>query len=441
MSSIQIPNGCTSRQGIEQVLRYPIDTRMFGTAVKEYYDLLRMDKDLSIRDPNMHKYLVHRHSLRKEIDPIEDSTGYPDSKLYRLLNESYMKYRMKIQHRAIEEFIFLHDVKDHYKKLTRGPQSETFKDVPDSLSPRTRPEYFSPRSRDLERTPSTREVPNTPIRINGVIYYPQPMYQESNSRISVQNELVSKLQTEVNECNQVIDDLRDRLSKTASREIKDGGPSVLYTDNYTPTRISEEFNSIFIVEWSKALKSLTANKMESNEEEDISLLMNIVQNGYEFCRQYAVDQLQKLSFSIEKGLEDPFLTILDLRNVKYDQRKRIPDSLMRELKRMRKAEHAQTIVHATQKFKDGDLLRNPKYNYRHSPEIEAFVNSVVEVLWLMAIQDQPMTLGWPQPNDVFNDAMYMPYKKKGSIVKHPVWPAVYLHAKGPLIKKGYVQPV
>lgn len=53
MSSIQIPNGCVSRQGIEQVLRYPVDTRMFGTAVKEYYDLLRMDKDLSIRDPNM----------------------------------------------------------------------------------------------------------------------------------------------------------------------------------------------------------------------------------------------------------------------------------------------------------------------------------------------------------------------------------------------------
>ncbi|CAC5401514.1 unnamed protein product [Mytilus coruscus] len=438
MASIRIPNGCITRPGIEQVLRYPVDTRMFENAVKEYYELLRMDKELSVRDPNMYKYLVDRRVLRREIDPIQDSEGYPDSKLYKLLNESYMKYRMHIQQRAIEEFTFLNDVKELYIKLTKGPQQTR---VPDSLSPRNRPEYFSPRSKDMERTPSTREVPNTPIRINGVIYYPQPMYQESNSRISLQNDLVSKLQTEVNECNQVIDDLRDRLSKTASREIKDGGPSVLYTDNYTPTRISEEFNSIFIVEWSKALKSLTANKMESNEEEAISLLMNIVQNGYEFCRHYAVDQLQKLSFSIEKGLEDPFLTILDLRNVKYGQRKRIPDSLMRELKRMRKAEHAQTIVHATQKFKDGDLLRNPKYNYRHSPEIEAFVNSIVEALWLMVIQDPSMTLGWPQPNDVFNDAIYMPYKKQGSIVKHAVWPAVYLHAKGPLIKKGYVQPV
>ncbi|VDI37709.1 Hypothetical predicted protein [Mytilus galloprovincialis] len=440
MASIRIPNGCRSRPGIEQVLRYPLDTRMFENAVKEYYDLLRMDKELSVRDSNMYKYLVDRQGLRREIDPIQDSEGYPDSKLYNVLNESYMKYRMQIQHRAIYEFSFLNAVKEHYIKLTKGPQPTRVQNVTDSLSPRSRPEYFSPRSRDLERTPSTREVPNTPIRINGVIYYPQPMYQESNSRISLQNDLVSKLQTEVNDCNQVIDDLRNRLSKTASREL-DGGPSVLYTDNYTPTRISEEFNSIFIIEWSKALKSLTANKLESNEEEGILLLMNIVQNGYEFCRQYAVDQLQKLSFSIEKGLEDPFLTILDLRSVKYDQRKRIPDSLMRELKRIRKAEHAQTIVHATQKFKDGDILRNPKYNYRHSQEIEAFVNSIVEVLWLMSIQDPPMTLGWPQPNDVFNEAIYMPYKKQGSIVKHAVWPAVYLHEKGPLIKKGYVQPV
>lgn len=53
MASIRIPHGCRSRPGIEQVLRYPVDTRMFENAVKEYYDLLRMDQELSVRDPTM----------------------------------------------------------------------------------------------------------------------------------------------------------------------------------------------------------------------------------------------------------------------------------------------------------------------------------------------------------------------------------------------------
>lgn len=65
-----------------------------------------------------YKYLVDRQGLRREIDPIKDSEGYPDSKLYNVLNESYMKYRMQIQHRAIYEFSFLNAVKEHYIKLT-----------------------------------------------------------------------------------------------------------------------------------------------------------------------------------------------------------------------------------------------------------------------------------------------------------------------------------
>jgi len=97
------------------------------------------------------------------------------------------------------------------------------------------------------------------------------------------------------------------------------------------------------------------------------------------------------------------------------------------------------LLFKSQKFKDGDLLRNPQYNYRHSPAVEAFVNSVIEVLWLMTIQDPPMVIKWPQPNDTFSEASYKPYKKQGSVVKQPVWPAVYLNANGPLIKKGYAQ--
>lgn len=53
MASIRIPNCCTTQPGIEKVLRYPADTRMFENAVKEYYELLMMDKELSVRDPNM----------------------------------------------------------------------------------------------------------------------------------------------------------------------------------------------------------------------------------------------------------------------------------------------------------------------------------------------------------------------------------------------------
>lgn len=92
----------------------------------------------------------------------------------------------------------------------KGPEIAKTEDVIGGLSPRTQSEYLSPRSTEIHRTPPKKEVPNTPIRINGVVYYPQTMHQESSSKISLQNELVNSLQQEVNECNRIIDDLRGR---------------------------------------------------------------------------------------------------------------------------------------------------------------------------------------------------------------------------------------
>lgn len=73
--------------------------------------------------------------------------------------------------------------------------------------------------------------------------------------------------------------------------------------------------------------------------------------------------------------------------------------------------------------------------------MEAFVNAVIETTWLMTIQDPPMELKWPRPNDRFNETFYQPFIKQGNFVKFAVWPAVFLHEKGPLIKKGYAQPI
>ena len=42
--------------------------------------------------------------------------------------------------------------------------------------------------------------------------------------------------------------------------------------------------------------------------------------------------------------------ILDLRGTQYDQRKRIPDYLMKEIKRLRKVENAHTVIKAIQVY-------------------------------------------------------------------------------------------
>ena len=70
-----------------------------------------------------------------------------------------------------------------------------------------------------------------------------------------------------------------------------------------------------------------------------------------------------------------------------------------------------------------------------------YITRCVEVIWLMVIQDPPMVLVFAYNGDKMDTKMFSNYNGKGKKVNYTVWPAVLLHEKGPIVSKGYANPV
>lgn len=81
-----------------------------------------------------------------------------------------------------------------------------------------------------------------------------------------------------------------------------------------------------------------------------------------------------------------------------------------------------------------------KLNQKGHPAVVVYASKCIEALWLMAIQDPPMMISWPEEGSKFDSSAYKEYCRKGSYVKLPVWPAVYLHKSGPIVNKGFAMP-
>lgn len=70
--------------------------------------------------------------------------------------------------------------------------------------------------------------------------------------------------------------------------------------------------------------------------------------------------------------------------------------------------------------------------------VNNYINRCISVLWLMVIQDPPLSLYWPQGNS-FDSQNFYEYTDKGNFVDFSVWPALRLYEGGPLLSKGVVK--
>lgn len=70
---------------------------------------------------------------------------------------------------------------------------------------------------------------------------------------------------------------------------------------------------------------------------------------------------------------------------------------------------------------------------------EPFINKCVQYCWLMCIQDPPMCLVDFGREVEFKSNEMRSFTKSGKFVDFVVWPALYLHEKGPLLSKAVVQ--
>lgn len=67
-----------------------------------------------------------------------------------------------------------------------------------------------------------------------------------------------------------------------------------------------------------------------------------------------------------------------------------------------------------------------------------FANKVVEVIWLMVVQDPPMVVHWLEPKQTVVKQHFKYFKRKGPVVQQTVWPAIFSKDGGDLLSKGVV---
>lgn len=93
-----------------------------------------------------------------------------------------------------------------------------------------------------------------------------------------------------------------------------------------------------------------------------------------------------------------------------------------------------------QDFKKTDL-RPGLQKYKENFDINKYIDRCLEIMWLMSVQDPPMTLKWPFENQNTDDMLqsFRHFTKFGIQLDYVVWPALLLYEGGPLVVKGVVQ--
>ncbi|XP_048772663.2 uncharacterized protein LOC125678324 [Ostrea edulis] len=234
--------------------------------------------------------------------------------------------------------------------------------------------------------------------------------------------------------NMEISELKTRLSKVAGEKLRDNNPSIAdLSDMNRPTKLAEHFKELYDNEWTSAYEALQSKSGMKSEEEIIKKLGKMLKMAYTFCRNQGRTHRNK----IQETLVHPAGIHVTLNaNVEPNVEK-----LLRPRVRQIQRETGVYAIPAIQEiFRNQHEDEIKKNEWNDSKEIMTYLENCVRICWLFAIQDPPMELLWPKEQSKVDDHL-TEFTKRGNVISFVVWPSLYLHANGPLMCKGVVQPV
>ncbi|KAL3879249.1 hypothetical protein ACJMK2_031554 [Sinanodonta woodiana] len=241
------------------------------------------------------------------------------------------------------------------------------------------------------------------------------MYEEDLHR---KREQIKQLQEDNNE-------LLNRLSSQAAARMTHNNPYITdLSDKNRPTKISERYSELYDNQWTDAFELLHTNHHLS-EIEAIEVLRDVLSVSFHKCkevRQLREDAVNALKQYIGEDEDSEDVAILEvMRTLKGTKR---------NYKKMQ--EEFNQHVHSE--------LATGK-NYKMIPDIRPYMDECVEICLLMNIQEPPVELrGLERLSGAdFDLSAFQPYTKSGNKIEYIVWPAMYLHQNGPILRKGVAQ--
>lgn len=240
-----------------------------------------------------------------------------------------------------------------------------------------------------------------------------------------------------------IEDLTTRLSSFASKQLLDGNPNIAdLSDPNRPTRLCEKFNCVYDNEWTEAFEEL--QEAGEKDESILKMLMEIIINAVRFCKDVKDQQLQQLMEWMRYCMVHVNWTTKD-EDVRVDEKSTSHSpqcfaSLSRNAREFQKASAKASVPSLCVMFKETYIKCACKLEYRKLEKLEHYVDIVVELVWLMVVQDPPMSIYWQKEGEQMDKKTFKYYEKRGDVVRLTVWPAVLLYENGPLVSKGFIWP-
>lgn len=242
-----------------------------------------------------------------------------------------------------------------------------------------------------------------------------------------------------------VQELTTRLSSFASKQLTTNNPNIAdLSDRNRPTKLGEKFEQLYDNEWSEAFEYLKGIPMD--EDQILKTLVDISQKAYEFCQDFAEQELTRLESHfidvmthIKWTCEESSGKKIDLLVHRNPEDKSAFVGLNRHMADARKACAIASVPALCEMFK-GHVYREHFDKITLEPRLEKYVDRCLEYSFLMVVQDPPMYLEYPESGQKINTSLFKPFRQKGSVVQMCVWPCVCLHKDGPVVCKGYVLP-
>ncbi|KAK3580461.1 hypothetical protein CHS0354_035503 [Potamilus streckersoni] len=252
---------------------------------------------------------------------------------------------------------------------------------------------------------------------------------------------IKELEDRVTTLTEEKNTLLNRLSEIGAMKLINNNPKITdLSDANRPEKLVEQFAELYDNEWTDAYEHLTKTQAKPMDK-SADLLLQSLKEAYKIC----------LSSTNQKGIQ---LREAMLSYVGLSEEDSIEIELQEIEKRIweyRKKKSQTNIARVGKEVRERLRALFKQLETELSKSVSIYIDECVRICWYMCIKNPPMHLDFGENEKktttvnetsvlrYFNKTKFMSYTKDGEYIHYVVWPALFLHDGGNMMRKGVAQ--
>ncbi|KAK3582887.1 hypothetical protein CHS0354_009693 [Potamilus streckersoni] len=256
--------------------------------------------------------------------------------------------------------------------------------------------------------------------------------QKATIKVENLTQELENLRDQTQKLDYEVNTLRTRLSELVGAKLTNNNPAITdLSDPDRPTKLAEKYSSLYDYQWTDAFAELAKSNPKASEKDLTGQLLNILTDGFNFCEKVRQDQVKKL----EQLLLNPAPNTKSGQGSYNNQANDIFTNYLRDAAKVSSIVAGENIYKA---FISNTTMNTKFGNLKNL--CGAYIEECVRLCWLMQVQTPPVCIDQgTKKGQTFLKDTYREYTSSGTKIAFVVWPALLLHANGPLLMKGVAQ--